>query len=163
MTHPLIALTLTFGLSLGLAACGPLGIGRKAPQTPASGAEGGDLATEFAPAVTVTPLGAAGQNPEALDQTSPAEKSAALAAPAPGGERALGRQVVALGSPAEPGLWLQTALVTAPAQGRVVGPSGQSLALELRPGSGAALLSLSAYQALGLPLTALPELAVFGP
>jgi hypothetical protein len=45
----------------------------------------------------------------------------------------------------------------------VVTASGQSLAVELRPGSGAALLSLAAFQALGLPLTGLPEVTVYGP
>jgi hypothetical protein len=48
-------------------------------------------------------------------------------------------------------------------QGRVVTASGQSLTLELRPGTGGALLSLAAFQALGLSLTGLPEVSVFGP
>jgi hypothetical protein len=48
-------------------------------------------------------------------------------------------------------------------QGRAVTAAGQSLTLELRPGSGGALLSLAAFQALGLKLTELPELSVFGP
>jgi hypothetical protein len=71
--------------------------------------------------------------------------------------------VVALGPPAEQGLWLSSALVGAVAQGRVTTASGQSLTLELRPGTGAALLSLAAFQALKLPLTDLPEVTVFGP
>jgi hypothetical protein len=70
---------------------------------------------------------------------------------------------VALGPPGDQGLWLSTALVQEVAQGRVVTADGTSLAVELRPGSGGALLSLAAFQALGLPLTALPELRVFGP
>ena len=70
---------------------------------------------------------------------------------------------MALGSPAEQGIWLKTALVSAVTPGRVVTAGGQSLAVELRPGTGAALLSLAAFQALGLKLTELPEVTVFGP
>ncbi|WP_225026618.1 hypothetical protein [Xinfangfangia pollutisoli] len=152
MKTPLLLLA-----ALSLAGCSALqGLGRK-PDAPAS-----DLATEIAPPVRTTVLGG-GQAPAALDQTSAAEKAAALAAPAKGGEKALGKAVVALGAPAEPGLWLQTALVSAPVQGRVVAPGGQSLALELRPGTGGALMSLSAYQALGIGLTDLPEVTIYGP
>jgi hypothetical protein len=124
-----------------------------------------DLATEFATPVETSALDTmgAGQTPEALDQTTAEEKSAALAAPAKGGERALGKAVVALGSPAEPGLWVQTALVGAPSQGRILAANGQSLAVELRPGTGGALMSLAAYQALGIPLTDLPEVTIYGP
>ena len=96
-------------------------------------------------------------------RTSEAEKAAALAAPAAGGERELGRVVVALGSPAEQGIWLSTALVKEKAQGRIMTAAGKSLALELRPGTGGALLSLAAFQALGLSLTELPEVTVYGP
>ena len=119
------------------------------------------MATEFAPAVSTTALGAAGHAPAALDKTSDAEKAAALSAPAAGGEVALGKAVAALGPPAQAGLWVESALIKAPGQGRVVAPNGQSLALELRPGSGGALLSLSAYQALGIALTDLPEIAIY--
>lgn len=144
-------------LALALSGCASLDRARQ-PAAPAD-----DLATEFAPAVAVTPLGTAGQAPAALDSTSAAEKAAALAAPAEGGERELGRVVVALGAPAEQGLWVSTALVAAPTKGRVVAPNGQSLAVDLRPASGAALMSLAAYQALGIGLTELPELTVFAP
>jgi hypothetical protein len=120
------------------------------------------LATEIAVPVETTPLGATGQSPEALDTTSAAEKEAALAAPAPSAGGELGRQVVALGSPADPGLWVQTSLVAAVTKGSVRAPNGQTLSVELRPGSGAALMSLAAYQALGIALTDLPELVIFG-
>ena len=124
-----------------------------------------DAPTQIVAPVQTAPLDAmgAGQSPQALDQTSAAEKAAALAAPAKGGERELGRAVVALGPPAEQGLWVQTGLVTAAAPGRVVAPNGQSLAVELRPGTGGALMSLAAYQALGIGLTDLPELVIYGP
>ena len=120
------------------------------------------MATEIAPTVETVPLGAAGQTPDALDTTSEAEKAAALAAPAPAGAGELGRQVVALGSPAEPGLWVQTSLVSSVTKGTVKAPNGQTLAVELRPGTGAALMSLAAYQALGIGLTELPEVVIFG-
>jgi hypothetical protein len=121
-------------------------------------------ATEFAPAVSTSVVGSTrAASAEALDKTTAAEKAAALAAPAAGSERELGRVVVALGPPAEQGIWLSTALVKDKAQGRIATAAGKSLAVELRPGTGAALLSLAAFQALGLSLTELPEVTVFGP
>jgi hypothetical protein len=120
-------------------------------------------ATEFAPAVATTTLGARAMSAEALDKTTAAEKVAALAAPAKGGERELGRVVVALGPPAEQGIWLSSALVKEKAQGRIMTAAGKSLAVELRPGTGGALLSLAAFQALGLSLTELPQVTVYGP
>lgn len=97
----------------------------------------------------------------ALDQTSDAEKTAALNAPATGGERELGKVTVTLGSPAEPGIWLRSALVSTAGKGRVVTSGGQSVAVDLLPGTGGAQLSLAAYLALGLSLTALPEVTVY--
>jgi hypothetical protein len=120
-------------------------------------------ATEFAPAVATTTLGARAVSAEALDKTTAEEKAAALAAPAAGGERELGRVVVALGPPAEQGIWLSSALVKEKTQGRIVTAAGKSLAVELRPGTGGALLSLAAFQALGLSLTELPQVTVYGP
>jgi hypothetical protein len=55
------------------------------------------------------------------------------------------------------------ALVKDKAQGRIVTAAGTSLAVELRPGTGGALLSLAAFQALGLSLTQLPQVTVYGP
>ena len=121
------------------------------------------LAVQIAPTVSTTALGAQGVSAAALDRTTAAEKASALAAPVAGGERQLGRVVVALGPPGEQGIWLSSALVTAVANGRVVTAAGQSIGVELRPGSGGALLSLAAFQALGLTLTDLPEVTVFGP
>ena len=100
---------------------------------------------------------------EALDKSTAAEKAAALAAPAAGGERELGKVVVALGPPAEQGIWLSSALVKEKAKGRIATAAGKSLAVELRPGTGGALLSLAAFQALGLSLTELPQVTVYGP
>ena len=148
-----------------LVAAGLAGCGLFQPDTPASitGPSAAQPATEFAPAAATAALGARSVSASALDTTTEAEKAAALAAPAAGAERALGTVVVALGPPAEQGLWLSSSLVTAVARGRVVTASGQSLAVELRPGTGAALLSLAAFQALKLPLTELPEVTLYGP
>jgi hypothetical protein len=147
-------------LALGLAGCAELtGKGR----APATGASAPEPTVEIAPAVSTTVLGARAVNAAALDSTTAEEKAAALSAPAAVGERALGKVVVALGPPAEQGLWLSTALVKAPVQGRIETSGGKSLTLELRPGSGGALLSLAAFQALGLSLTQLPEVTVYGP
>lgn len=118
---------------------------------------------EVAPTTGSAALGAVAVRPEALDKTSAAEKAAALAAPAKGAERELGKVVVALGPPAEQGIWLSTSLVKEMAQGRIVTAAGKSLAVELRPGTGGALLSLAGFQALGLGLTSLPEVTVYGP
>lgn len=149
-------------LATGLTGCGafqPGGMGAGAISDPAADA----AASDFAPAAANVALGASSASAAALDTTTEAEKAAALAAPAPAGERALGTAVVALGPPAEAGLWFSSPLVRALGPGRVVTASGQSLALELRPGTGAALLSLGAFQALKLPLTDLPEVTVYGP
>lgn len=153
---PLLALTLT-GCGLfekDAAASGPSVVTGPSELEPA---------TEMTASVSTTALGARAVSAEALDTTTAEEKAAALAAPATGGERALGKTTVALGPPAEQGLWLSTALVTAPVQGRIETAAGKSLTLELRPGSGGALLSLAAFQALGLSLTDLPEVTVYGP
>ena len=145
-----------------LAGCAQFQSGGQQPG-PVDGASEAPPATEFAPAAASAALGARSTSASALDTTTAEEKAAALAAPAAGGERALGSAVVSLGPPAEQGLWFSSPLVKAVAQGRVVMASGQSLAVELRPGTGAALLSLAAFQALKLPLTGLPEVTVYGP
>ena len=98
----------------------------------------------------------------AFDTTTAADKAAALAPPpAPAGERSLGKTAVALGNPAEPGFWLRSALVRVAAKGRVEVAGGASIAVDLIPGTGAAQLSLPAFRALKLPLTALPEVTIY--
>jgi hypothetical protein len=151
-------------LALALTGCDAFRAGEMsgAPQ-PVTGPSGVQPATEIAAATSTAALGARAVSAEALDTTSAEEKAAALAAPAKGGERQLGKVVVALGPPAEQGIWLSSALVTAPGQGRIETAAGKSLTLELRPGTGGALLSLAAFQALGLSLTDLPEVTVYGP
>jgi hypothetical protein len=142
-----------------LSACGMIDRirGRNIGENPAS------VAVEPVPEGPLSasaPLGGA-QSAAALDQTSAAEKAAAIATPASDQERDLGAVVVALGSPAEQGFWLKSALVTAPTKGRVVTAGGTSVNVDLQPGTGAALLSLAAFRALGLSLTDLPELKVY--
>ena len=150
---PVVALALS-GCALFQKAGGP---------SAATGPVEPQAATEFAPAVATTALGTRAVSAEVLDKTTAEEKAAALAAPAKGGERELGRVVVALGAPTEQGIWLSTALVTETAQGRIVTAAGKSLGLELRPATGGAHLSLAAFQALGLSLTDLPEVTIYGP
>lgn len=114
--------------------------------------------------VPVTPavLGQ-GQSAQALDTTTAAEKAAALAAPVAGAERVLGKVSVSLGSPTEPGFWLRSPLVGAAGKGRIETATGQSVAVDLLPGTSGAQLSLAAFRALGLSLTDLPEVTVYGP
>jgi hypothetical protein len=110
---------------------------------------------------TLQDLGS-GQSVASLNKTTEAQSQAALTAPPSSGERELGKVVVALGPPAEAGLWLKSTLVKAPAKGRLVTADGTSIAVDLLPGDGSALLSLAAFQALKLKLTELPEVTVYG-
>jgi hypothetical protein len=98
----------------------------------------------------------------ALDTTTAEQKAAALAAPAqPAGEQSLGSTAVALGNVTEPGFWLRSSLVKSAGPGRVVTVAGNSIAVDLIPGSGAAQLSLAAFRALNLSLTDLPNVTIF--
>lgn len=107
------------------------------------------------------PVMGQGVSAAALDTVSAEEKAAALAAPKPAASKELGKVVVALGPPGEAGLWLKAPFVTAVGKGRVVTGSGQTLAVDLMPGTGGALLSFAAFRALNLPLTDLPQVTVF--
>ena len=138
------------GLLVALAGCGML--------TKATAPVPAPMPEAAAP-VTMPELGT-GTSVAVLDDTTQAEKAAALA-PAAAGERSLGRAVVGLGSPAEQGFWLKSTLVTVAAKGRVVTDGGASVNVDLLPGTGGALLSLAAFRALGLGLTDLPEVAVY--
>lgn len=115
-----------------------------------------------APQTSLQSLTSGGRTAAALDTTSAAQKAAATAAPAQlvNGSNVLGKVSVAMGSPAQQGLWLKSSLVKAPAKGRAVLASGQGVLVDLLPGTGGATLSLSAYRALGLKLTDLPQVQV---
>jgi hypothetical protein len=108
------------------------------------------------------PTGAA-QSAEALDTTTEAQRTAAATAR---GGAALGPTVVSLGDPASPGFWLETPLVTETRPGRVAVPGGGSVQVELRPISGpptaGSRISLAAMRLLGLPLTDLAKVEVYG-
>jgi hypothetical protein len=115
------------------------------------------------PAMAAPPPPPGARTADALDTTTPEQKAAALTASEPSGERELGKVAVSLGAVGDPGFWLRTSLVTQTLPGRVVTAGGQSVQVDLRPGSGAAQLSLAAFRALGFGLTDLPQVTVFGP
>lgn len=100
---------------------------------------------------------------DALDTTTPEQRQAA-SAPPKSGARDLGMTVASLGDPARAGFWLETPLVSAPAQGRIEF-EGQSAQVDLipidGPQSGGSRISLSAMRLIGAPLTGLPEVRVF--
>ncbi|PCD77207.1 D-galactarate dehydratase [Pseudothioclava arenosa] len=141
------------GLGLGLialAGCAELGLVAK-PEA-------------VAPAVA-TPAPAEGANTaEALDTTTEAERAAALAEPEPAAETELGRTIASLGDPTDPGFWIKTPLVSAPAKGRAEAANGRSVLVDLIPldgGAGGSQISLPALRLLELPLTDLPELTLY--
>lgn len=126
------------------------------------------------PAATLDPTPPPPPPPEArtadqFDTTSEEDRAEALAPAEPeegGAERALGTTIASLGDPTDPGIWLKTPLVTDLTEGRVENPAtGKSITLELRPSGGApgsgSQISLPALRLLEIPLTDLPELAVF--
>ena len=102
---------------------------------------------------------------DALDTSTEAERAAAADA-TPAGEVRLGRTVASLGSPTDPGFWLETPLVDRVRPGRVVAVAGgAAVKVELRPidaepGAGSRI-SLAALRLLGLGLTGLHELDVY--
>ncbi len=115
-----------------------------------------------APKSALESLTTGGQSAAALDGATEAEKAAALRAPddVPGAGQVLGMVTVSLGNPNEAGLWLKSNLVTAPRSGRVVLADGRGVNVDLWPTTGGASLSFSAYRALGLGLTELPQVQV---
>ncbi|WP_335947034.1 MULTISPECIES: hypothetical protein [Salipiger] len=109
------------------------------------------------------PVGA--RTEEEFDTTS-AEERAAAAAPSTGGESRLGTTVVSLGDPSKPGFWLETPLVSAERQGRVVFPAtGKSAQVTLTPidgpATGGSRISLAAMRLIEAPLTDLPTVEVY--
>ncbi|OYU18549.1 MAG: hypothetical protein CFE34_10015 [Rhodobacteraceae bacterium PARR1] len=152
------SLILIATLALGLGGCGVVDNVRSGG-VPDSGAAVAPVVAVAAPVPQRLPGTAGGQSAAALDTTTEAERAAAVATgPAKGA--VLGKVRVSLGNPADAGFWLQGGIVTTPGKGRVTAASGQSVAVELRPGVGAAQLSLPAFRALGLNLTDLPEVTV---
>lgn len=153
MRHPVFGKIhpgLLIVLALGLSGCS---LFQKPVQT----------APEAVVSAPLNPMSALGTGVTAasLDTTTEAEKAAALNTAPDVGERTLGTVTVALGSPTEPGFWIKTALVSVAARGRVETADGKSVAVDLIPFDGAALLSFAAFRALDLPLTDLPDVTVF--
>ena len=110
------------------------------------------------PAVTSPPPDA--RTVAQFDTTTAQERAAAMASSEAAGETRLGTTIATLGSPADPGIWLKTPLVTERLLGRV-DYNGTSVNLELRPsgseaGSGSQI-SLPAMRLLDAPLTGLLE------
>ena len=100
---------------------------------------------------------------EQFDTTTVEERAAASAPVVASAERDLGVTIVSLGNPAQPGFWLETPLVSAPAKGRVLYPAtGESVQVDLIPISdGGSRMSLPAMRLLGVLLTDLAEVQVF--
>lgn len=137
------AIALPLLVCLGLAGC--------AGQTPTAA----PVAPSPAPTDAVAPASqATAPAPEAVEIVETVPEAVVSAGPAGG---ALGEVTVALGSPTDPGLWVKTDRVTADTPGTVQTGTGEALAVTLRPldGDGGAQISLSALQALGLPLAGL--------
>jgi hypothetical protein len=113
------------------------------------------------------PPPASANTAEELDTTTEEDRAAALAPPAPEAPAGrLGTTVATLGPPADPGIWLETPLVDALTQGRVVDPAtGKSVNVELRPSGGepgsGSQISIAAIRLLEAPLTGILELEVF--
>ena len=101
-----------------------------------------------------------------FDTTTAADRAAAVAKPEPAGETKLGTTIATLGSPADPGIWLLTPLVSELTMGRAeYAANGKSVNLELRPsgkekGAGSQI-SLPAMRLLDAPLAGLLELSVY--
>ena len=117
------------------------------------------------PSGVAPPSGA--RTAEQFDTTTAEERTAAVtAAQAASAERDLGVTIASLGAVAEPGIWMKTPLVSAPAKGRVDYPAkGTSVVLDLIPLEGergaGSQLSLAAMRLLEANLTDLPEVRVF--
>ena len=120
-------------------------------------------ATEAVPENDVAPVPAAARTVDEFDTATTAQKAAAASS---GGGVSLGATIASLGSPSEPGFWLKTPLVDAPAKGRAVYPqTGKSVEVDLIPIDGpktaGSRMSLSAMRLIGAPFTGLPEIKVF--
>ena len=140
-----------------LAGCAVLPEGLKPKGKPVGAVVEDAVITAEAPSQRPVARPAAGevaQTPEAA-ATTPEPSSTASGA--------LGTTVASLGSPAEPGLWIKTPLVSAAQSGKV-SYGGKTIEVKLIPIEGpetaGSRLSLQGFQALGAPLTDLIEVSV---
>jgi hypothetical protein len=144
-------IVMTVCMSAALTGCGLVPNGLKKPATLAADA----VVSETAQASTQT-------RPQARPASAPQTTTPESAKPAvaAGG---LGSTVASLGSPAEPGLWLKTPLVSTKSSGKV-SYNGKTIDVTLIPIEGPATagsrMSLQGFQALGAPLTDLVEVQV---
>ncbi len=158
--------SVSLGGLLGLLLAGCAVIGNQGADTAAPQAEEREAVR---PLETVRPPATA-RTVEQFDTTSADEKKAAVVAAeekaASGQGRALGRTVASLGDAAQPGLWIKTPLVSAPATGRVLNKAtGKAVELDLLPLSGpttaGSRMSLAALRVIEAGLTDLTEVEVF--
>ena len=146
----------TLTLVLMAAGCAPLPAPKPAP---ASAVE----AAVSIPDLAAPPPSASARTVEQFDTTTEAQRVAAAAGGASGGAR-LGSAVAVLGDPTRAGFWLETGLVEDRVPGRVVSKAtGKAAEVELIPaGDGNARLSLAAMRLLGVALTDLAEVDIYG-
>ncbi|EAR52801.1 D-fructose-6-phosphate amidotransferase [Oceanicola granulosus HTCC2516] len=159
-------------LPLGLAACASPSLQEAFGTTPTSAAA---TATGAAEPLSATPPETLDPTPppppppaartvEEFDTTTEEDRAEAVAEPEAAPSAALGTTQATLGSPADPGIWVKTPLVSETVMGRVE-YQGNSINVELRPSGGEAgsgsQISLPAMRLLEAPLTEIVELAVF--
>lgn len=155
----------------GLAGCAGvtdrLGLGDrfKRSSDPAAPLDALAPASELPAETTAPPPPVAAKTAAALDTTTPEQRAAAAVKAPEATSKALGKTVVSLGSPTEPGLWLKTPLVKTETQGRVTNPAnGKSSAVTLIPIDGPATagsrMSLAALRLIEASLTDLTEVDV---
>lgn len=123
-----------------------------------------EVATETLDPTPPPPPPPAANTVAEFDTTTAEDRAEALAVEEPAGEATLGTTQATLGSPADPGIWLKTPLVSTLTAGRVE-YQGASINIELRPSGGEAgsgsQISLPAMRLLNAPLTGIIELTVF--
>ena len=148
-------------IALAVTGCGPLASGaREQP-------DAGPTRPMARPLVATIAPDRSARTAEEFDTTSKSQRQQAVAA-ATGKAPVLGRTIASLGDPSRPGFWLETALVKGASKGSVVNPAnGNKVAVDLIPIDGTpssgSRISLAAMRVLGVALTDLPELVVYGP
>ncbi|ABL70347.1 hypothetical protein [Paracoccus denitrificans] len=166
MTKPILRLPGALML-LALAACTPAD---KTPQTAPGATTASDQRAASA-AGTALVTAAARPSPAARTaaefDTTTREQRVAAAAPPTTGERRLGTTIASLGDPSQPGFWIKTPLAKSETDGRIVNPAnGKSAKVRLipldGPASGGSQVSLPALQLIGVSLTDLPTIEVYG-
>lgn len=131
--------------------------------SPEDAVEESDAAAAPVDVAAVSPVA---RTVDQFDTTTSAQKAEAVAEAAAGGGTELGMTIASLGAASEPGFWLKTPLVSAPAKGRVTYPAtGKSVQVDLIPIDGpktaGSRMSLAAMRLIDAPFTGLPEVQVF--